>query len=227
MSDAFDLYESLSKPPAWALRPIRAGRLKGKTDINPQWRIEAMTQAFGSCGVGWRFEVKRLWTEPGPDDQVFAFAEVLVFTKQGDEWTAPIPGIGGNMLVEKEKSGPHANDEAYKMAVTDALSTALRMLGVGAAIYAGAWDGSRYRDTAGGTDRITEAQWIGLKKAWFAGHKEDLEGKDPKQIAQQFCWWVAEVLDVTPDSFDAMDYAQWTVKDHGACKAALSAKEES
>ena len=33
------------------------------------------------------------------------------------------------------------------MAVTDAFSTALKMLGVAADIYAGRWDGSKYRDT--------------------------------------------------------------------------------
>ena len=33
------------------------------------------------------------------------------------------------------------------MAVTDAFSTALKMLGVAADIYAGAWDGSKYHET--------------------------------------------------------------------------------
>ena len=32
------------------------------------------------------------------------------------------------------------------MAVTDALSTALKMLGVAADIYSGRWDGSKFRD---------------------------------------------------------------------------------
>ena len=48
------------------------------------------------------------------------------------------------MLVEKEKAGLHFNDEAYKMAETDALSVAMKALGVGANIYSGMSDGSKY-----------------------------------------------------------------------------------
>lgn len=50
------------------------------------------------------------------------------------------------MLVAQESSGLHANDEGYKMAITDALGTAVKMLGVAADVYAGKWDGSKYRD---------------------------------------------------------------------------------
>ena len=58
----------------------------------------------------------------------------------------PIVGVGGNHLVTKEKAGLRNNDECWKMAVTDALSVALKMLGVAADIYAGRWDGSKFRD---------------------------------------------------------------------------------
>ena len=137
----------LTQPPSWALKTIQAGRLKGKSDINPQWRYQVMTEVYGPCGIGWKFEIVRLWTEPGPENQVFAFAQINLFTRQTDnEWSAPIPGIGGHMLVPIEKNGLHANDEAYKMAVTDALSTAMKMLGVAADVYAGAWDGSKYKE---------------------------------------------------------------------------------
>ena len=50
------------------------------------------------------------------------------------------------MLVAQESSGLRASDEAYKMAITDALSVALKVLGVAADIYAGLWDGSKYLD---------------------------------------------------------------------------------
>lgn len=104
-----------------------------------------MTEQFGVCGFGWKYEVVRLWTEPGPSDQVFAFAHVNIYIKLGDQWSDPIPGLGGHMLAVKESSGIHANDEGYKMAITDALGTAMKMLGVAADVYAGRWDGSKYR----------------------------------------------------------------------------------
>ena len=149
-----DNYNKLRKPPAEALKQILGGRLKGMTDIKPQWRYEVMTEVYGPCGTGWKFQVEKLWTEPGSEGQVFAFASILLFVKENSEWSGGIPGIGGSMLVEMEKKGLHSSDEGYKMAITDALSTALKMLGVGADIYSGLWDGLKYRETnKQGTDK--------------------------------------------------------------------------
>lgn len=149
MSENLGIWEALRQAPPWALREIRGGRLRGKTDINPQWRYMAMTERFGACGVGWKYEIVRLWTEPAPDGQVFAFARVDVAIRDGERWSDPIPGIGGSMLIEKEAGGLHSNDEAYKMATTDALSVALGRLGVAADVYMGLWDGTKYRDQPG------------------------------------------------------------------------------
>ena len=52
-----DIYKALSKPPEDALKIIQAGNLRGKSDINPQWKIEAITAQFGLCGIGWKFEI--------------------------------------------------------------------------------------------------------------------------------------------------------------------------
>ena len=38
------------------------------------------------------------------------------------------------------------SDEAYKMAVTDALSVAFKAFGMAAEVYLGNWDGSKYKD---------------------------------------------------------------------------------
>lgn len=147
---AIEIYKSLSQPPATALRQITAGNLKGKTDINPQWRYEAMTEKFGLVGIGWKYEIQKLWTEKGAKDEVLAFAQVAVFIRNEDtkEWSDPIVGIGGSKLVNAfNAAGLQSNDEGYKMAVTDAFSTSLKMLGVAADIYAGRWDGSKYKNT--------------------------------------------------------------------------------
>lgn len=143
---AIDIYESLARPPKDALCEIQAGKLKGKTDINPQWRYKAMTEKFGFVGIGWKYEVQKLWTEAGAGNEKLAFAQVAVFVKDGDAWSEPIVGIGGSKLVQFEKGAAVSNDEGYKMAVTDAFSTALKMLGVAADIYAGRWDGTKYND---------------------------------------------------------------------------------
>ena len=75
------------------------------------------------------------------------------------------------MLLETQKGGLHHNDEAVKMAVTDALSVSLKMLGVAADIYMGRWGGSKYKDepkskqpshaitpTADAWDRVSEEE---------------------------------------------------------------------
>lgn len=146
--NATEIYKSLSQPPATALRQITAGNLKGKTDINPQWRYEAMTEKFGLVGIGWKYEIQKLWTENGAKGEVLAFAQVAVFVRNADtkEWSDAIVGIGGSKLVNAFNAGLVSNDEGYKMAVTDAFSTSLKMLGVAADIYAGRWDGSKYKD---------------------------------------------------------------------------------
>lgn len=144
--EAIEIYKKLSQPPKGALREIRAGDLKGKTDINPQWRYEAMTETFGLVGIGWKYEIQKLWNEPGANGETLAFAQVAVFVRDPDtkEWSDPIVGIGGSKLINKFSAGPKSNDEGYKMAVTDAFSTSLKMIGVAADIYAGRWDGSKY-----------------------------------------------------------------------------------
>jgi len=137
-------WDALHKPPAEMLKKIGGGRLKGMTDINPQWRLSAMTAHFGPIGKGWGYEIKRLWTEPGAGDEVAAFAHVELWYMDGENRCDSV-GIGGSMLVEKEKNGLHTSDEAYKMALTDALSVAMKQIGLAAAIYMGQWDGSKYR----------------------------------------------------------------------------------
>jgi len=143
MEDNMKVWNAVKQPPPSALKPIMGGRLKGKTDISPQWRYQVMTEQFGMCGTGWSYTVERVWREESPDGQVFAFAEILLYIGEGK----PIPGVGGSMLVEKEASGLHASDEGYKMAITDALSVAMKMIGVGANIYAGLSGGSKYNST--------------------------------------------------------------------------------
>lgn len=142
-------WDALKHPPASALKKIAGGRLSGMTDIKPQWRYEIMTRTFGPCGDGWKYTIDRFWTEPGSHEQVMAFALVSVYHKTAEgQWSDPTPGVGGSMLVTKESGGLHTSDEGYKMAVTDALSVAMKLLGVGADVYNGYWDGSKYRDGA-------------------------------------------------------------------------------
>jgi len=183
-------YNKLRKPPQWALKTIEKGRLKGKSDINPQWRYEAMTEVYGPCGTGWKFTVDKKWSEQGADGTVFAFADVSLYVKDDGGWSEPIPGSGGSQLVAKETGGLHSNDEAYKMAVTDALSVAMKMIGVAADIYAGLWDGSKYierkTDVKPGKPPEPKAKPDPLKKELY--DKMIADGLSKADAAEFFTW---------------------------------------
>jgi hypothetical protein len=174
-------WNSFNQPPVTALKKIEAGRMKGKSDINPQWRYKAMTEEFGTVGVGWKFTIEKMWTETAANNEVMAFVNVSVFIKEDGAWSDAIPGTGGSTLIVSEKNGMYNDDDAFKKATTDALSTAMKMLGVAADVYMGIWDGAKYRETsepvrnqtkreklvARYTDRIVRAAAIGIDtKAW-------------------------------------------------------------
>ncbi|MDY6857330.1 MAG: hypothetical protein SWO11_22030 [Thermodesulfobacteriota bacterium] len=144
-----DLWNKVKRPPASVLKKIEGGRLNNFTDISPQWRLQVLTEQFGPCGIGWKYTMDDFWAVPVPTDQMIAFAKVTLYIKNDgmETWSDGIPGVGGSMLVAQEKKGLYASDEAYKMAVTDALSVSCKALGIGADIYLGLWDGSKYKTT--------------------------------------------------------------------------------
>lgn len=131
-----DLYNAVRTVPGTAQKKITGGRLNGKTDINPMWRIKSLTEQFGICGIGWKYEIVKLWLEHGTEE-VSAFAQINLYIKQNGEWSDAVPGIGGSSFITKERSGIYVSDECYKMALTDAISVACKALGFGADVY---WD---------------------------------------------------------------------------------------
>lgn len=162
-------WNNLRTPPKWALKTIQAGRLRGMSDINPQWRYEVMTKQFGPCGIGWKYTIDRLWTEQGSKEQVMAFAQISLYIMKNNEldidsenytsqiWSDPIPAVGGSMAIADEKNGLHTSDECYKMAITDALGTAMKMIGVAADIYQGFSD-PKFKDNADSETALKKLQ---------------------------------------------------------------------
>lgn len=141
-----ELYDKFRKVPKTAKKNISGGRLKGMTDINPMWRIKTLTEEFGICGFGWYYEITDKWIETSmAKDEITANVKINLYVKRDNEWSKPIVGIGGSMLVANERNGLYVNDECYKMALTDAISVACKSLGIGADVY---WnkDNTKYND---------------------------------------------------------------------------------
>lgn len=138
--DNLTIYNEVRSVPDSAKRRIEAGRLKGKTDINPMWRIKALTEKFGPCGFGWKYVITDKRLEQGANGEVAAFLDIDLFVKADGVWSDAIPGTGGSAFVAKEKNGPYTSDECFKMALTDAISVACKALGFGADVY---WDADK------------------------------------------------------------------------------------
>ena len=124
--------------PAEALKSINAGRLKGMSDINPMWRIKKLTEMFGTCGVGWWYDItdKQIVFDE-ITKQKATFVDILLYfvDPESGHTSHGIPGTGGASFVAQEKNGAYMSDECFKMALTDAISVAAKALGVGADVY--------------------------------------------------------------------------------------------
>lgn len=109
--EKMEIYNSVRSVPENAKKPITGGRLKGMTDINPMWRIQALTELFGPCGIGWKYIIKEKRLEAGANDGIAAFVDIDLYYKVGDLWSEAVPGTGGASFVSKETNGMYTSDE--------------------------------------------------------------------------------------------------------------------
>lgn len=161
--ETLKIYNQLKSVPDSALREIQAGRLRGKSDINPQWRYERLTEVFGPCGFGWKFTIDKQWTESYSNGEVACFVNVSLFVKHEGEWSEAIPGNGGSMFVANEKNGPYVSDESFKMATTDAIGTAAKMIGLASDVYMGL----KNKNIANQTKYPTQNNPVQDEKPWL------------------------------------------------------------
>lgn len=123
-----ELYNAVREAPQSAVKKITGGSYgaAGLSDINPQWRIEVMTRMFGPVGLGWTWEPVETFER---ENVLYAHVIVKYIDSETGEWSQPIHGYGGT------KFGGRDDSDIYKSTVTDAVSNALRFLGVGADVW--------------------------------------------------------------------------------------------
>ena len=178
-----ELWEKVRFCPKEAQRTITGGRLNNFTDISPIWRMKVLTEQFGPCGFGWYYEITDKWNEADGLGQIATFVQINLYVKNGDEWSKPIVGMGGSAFVKKEGSNLHTSDEAYKMALTDAISVSCKALGIAADIY---WSKDTTKYTTG-EELMTKVQEttfesLGITKKAVASHfKVEVEEITKKQ----------------------------------------------
>lgn len=197
-----DIYNKAAEVPLHAQKEIKGGKLKGMTDINPMWRIKTLTEIFGPCGIGWYTQIQERWVERDANESV-AWVKIALFVKspETDTWSMPIEGVGGSKQYGKGQ-GDGVNDEAFKMAETDAISVACKKLGFGAKIY---WekDATKYlsvedaKPSAGKPRAVQAPEQVSgddgqtsLEKLALADALRDVEeAKTPEELTNAWNRW--------------------------------------
>lgn len=134
---------------------LRSGGFKG-TAVKPMESYRRMTEYFGPCGVGWGPGEPHFYTH-NAGDEVMVYCHVpLWYIDPADETKARrgVFGVGGDKILikseKKDRAGKverieyRADDEAYKKAFTDALTNAMKLIGVAADVHMGRFDDSKY-----------------------------------------------------------------------------------
>lgn len=146
MTEKTELWDKLGKTdPAHTKKFKRSGGFEG-TAIKPMWSYRRMTEEFGPCGKGWGINQPKFDVVPATEGEVLVYCTVSVWYETHDQMAF---GVGGDKVVGKNKFGLSTDDEAFKKAYTDAVTNALKMIGVGADVHMGMFDDSKYVNAVG------------------------------------------------------------------------------
>lgn len=127
--DNMQIYNAGRAVPPGAVKKITGGAYgkAGLSDINPQWRIEKMTELFGPCGIGWTWQPEEIRMEEG---LCLAHVTVRYRVVEGGEFSEPVHGYGGTVMGKMND-----DSDVLKSTFTDAVSNALRYIGIGADVW--------------------------------------------------------------------------------------------
>jgi hypothetical protein len=157
LADNLNLWNKLGKTdPTHTKKFSRAGGFKG-TAIKPIYTEHKMTEQFGACGVGWGINEPTFQTAPGNDGQLAVYCWVSIWVSVDGKVSAPIYGVGGDMVVVKQSAGLRTDDEAFKKAFTDAVGNAMKHLGMSADVHMGLFDDSKYVHERIAEERASES----------------------------------------------------------------------
>lgn len=135
-----DLWDRLGKTDPSATKGFqRAGGFRG-TAIKPMWSYRRMTEEYGPCGIGWGIG-EPVFQVVHAGEEILVYCTVSVWHGAKD---SVVFGVGGDKAVCKFSSGLKSDDEAFKKAFTDAVTNALKLIGVGADVHMGLFDDSKY-----------------------------------------------------------------------------------
>lgn len=175
-----DIYNKIKSVPQEYLKTIQAGRLKWMSDIKPQWRIMKMTEEFWPCWIGWKIQNIQFHYETFEKETV-CNCRLELCIKVWDNWSEPIPWTWWSRFSTVEKNWLYISDESEKMAYTDALSVAMKMLWMAWDVYM--WnskDSSKYEAPKTTQTQTNSDLWV-CNKCWTPNVKSPTTWKI-------YCW---------------------------------------
>lgn len=141
--------------PAHTKQFKRGGGFTG-TAIKPMWSYRKMTEHFGPCGIGWGIGEPSFQVVPGDNKELLVYCTASIWYNDTDT-SGPhtVYGVGGDKITTHIKANEQYkrperwenDDEAFKKAFTDAITNALKMIGVGADVHMGMFDDNKYVNT--------------------------------------------------------------------------------
>lgn len=214
----------------------RAGGFQG-TAIKPIWLTKRLTEQFGPAGSGWGM-TKPEFQVVTAGDEILVYCTVGLWYTDGAVADNMVYGVGGDKVQGKNKYGPFTNDEAFKASYTDALSNAMKQIGMGADIHMGLFEDEKYvrettrefanapKDVHGhvhkaaaaemaqgsGDDWADEARRDGLIKngETRSVYQIATADKSPGRTAAEF--WASQVVTLfKQQGYSLLDYKEWKI----------------
>lgn len=155
MNDNTQIWDKLGKTdPKHTKTFKRAGGFEG-TAIKPMFSYRRMTEEFGPCGTGWGVGEPVFQVVQGDNREVLVYCTASIWYRAVDSDVATVYGVGGDKIVTYIKANEkykrperwENDDEAFKKAFTDAVTNALKLIGVGADVHMGMFDDNKYVNT--------------------------------------------------------------------------------
>ena len=196
------IWDKLGKTDPKQTKPFKRGGGFSGTAIKPMWSYRRMTEEFGPCGDGWGVQKPEFQVVPGPEGEVLVFCTAGIW--YGGDDTRVVYGVGGDKAVGKNKYGLNSDDEAFKKAFTDAVTNALKLIGVGADVHMGMFDDNKYvnsmRDEFDDTQPQKRVSSASLKreedprgdKIWTQVRAEMAECKSTVRLRALYTQWKAK-----------------------------------
>ncbi len=229
-ADKMRIWNVLSKTDPKHTKPFKRAGGFGGTAMKPIWIIKQMTELFGPAGTGWGMDEPTFQTV-NAGDEILVFCTVGLWYNENGGVAGPkcsVYGVGGDKVLGKNKYGPFTNDEAFKAAYTDAMSNAMKQIGVGADIHMGLFDDDKYvaaatrefaREQAPPPSKVAGSQG----RAIAAARKDIVDTAKPKMTPKEWADSAIQILN-TCATLDSVN-VWWKANDKAL--TALQEKDEA